>query len=135
MDQTLIDMKVEMSFLVPTNDIGEAEDRAAQTLNAVMNGAMSIPHEVDYTIEVTGQAVNPMKRHLDGANAWKLAEHLYVVVDSFQGVFNNCQVFSKLKDAKAAYKEISGVEWGEHFESDKIDVTIFDTPIKEGGKQ
>ena len=132
MEWTLVDMKVEISFLIPTDDLGEAEDRAAQMMNKLMNGQESIPAEVDYTVEPTGSLVNPREPEVQQVNAWKLAEHLYVVVDCFQGKFNDCQVFSKLKDAKAAYKEISGVEWGEHFESDKIDVTIFETPVKEG---
>lgn len=130
--QTLIDMKVELSFLIPTSDIGEAEDRAAHVMNMLMNGAAQIPDEVDYTVEPTGSLVNPREPEVQQVNAWKLNDVVYVVVDCFQGIFNNCQVFSKLKDAEAAYQEISGVKWGEHFENDKIDVTMFETPVKGG---
>lgn len=132
MEQTLIDMKVELSFLIPTSDIGEAEDRAFDTLNKLMNGDVQVPDDVDYTIEPTGSLVEPNVLQAQAVNAWKLDDIAYVIVDCFGGIFNNCQVFSRLKDAKAAYREISGVEWGEHFENDKIDVTMFETTIKGG---
>jgi len=74
MEQTLIDMKVEISFLIPTGDVGEAEERAAQTLNKLMNGQESIPHEVDYTIEPTGSLVNPREPEVQQVNAWRLEE-------------------------------------------------------------
>lgn len=71
---TLIDMRVEISFLVPTSDIGEAEDRAADTLNKVMNGDVSIPAEVDYTVEPTDSVVNPKEPEVQQVNAWTLGQ-------------------------------------------------------------
>jgi hypothetical protein len=74
MERILIDMKVEMSFLVSTSDIGEAEEQAAQTLNKLMSGEVSIPHEVDYTIEPTGSLVNPREPEVHQVNSWRLEE-------------------------------------------------------------
>lgn len=74
MELILVDMKVEVSFLIPTADIGEAMERAAQTLNEVMNGEVSVPDDVDYTIEPTGSLVNPRQPEVRQVNAWKLEE-------------------------------------------------------------
>lgn len=72
MRQTLIDMKIEVSFLIPTGDVAEAESRAMHMLNKVMNGEESIPDNVDYTIEPTGSLVNPREPEIHQVNAWRL---------------------------------------------------------------